>query len=30
MQQMNFKVDTEGVNEKDVARDFLKGKGLID
>jgi osmoprotectant transport system substrate-binding protein len=29
MQQMNFEVDNNGVNEKEVARNFLKEKGFI-
>lgn len=29
MQQMNFEVDNNGLNEKEVAKNFLKEKGLI-
>lgn len=30
MQEMNFKIDQEGLPEKKVAEDFLKDKGLIE
>ncbi|NDL66633.1 glycine/betaine ABC transporter substrate-binding protein [Clostridiales bacterium F-3ap] len=30
MQQMNYQVDNLGVNEKEVAREFLESKGLLD
>ena len=30
MARLNYKVEVEGLDEKDVARDFLVEKGLLD